>query len=405
MRQPQKKGRPEFTWVEQKKLWKKQIKNPQTGKWVAVYAETQAELRDKLRDKEEELAAAMVQRSPYVYEYAAKWYELHTAALSASGKQSHKNAINNHICPVIGNLPIDSVKPDDIRAVMQAAADLSRASQQKIATTLKMIFAAAEDNGMIERSPCRVLKPGGSKPTGKTALTKAQQERLISALTGTRILPFVELCLYAGLRREEALGLKWDCVTLTGPTPHISVRRALRWEHNQPIISDALKSSSAKRDIPIPPRLADLLRQTERVGALVCCRRDGSPHTSISFRREWEAVSSREERIATYRDNKHSGQTITRDLKVGDTVPYRGIEIAFDYHVTPHILRHTYITELILAGVNVKTVQYLAGHATAAITLNIYTHLLDNRPEQTAAAVLSAFDSQDTNQDTGKQQA
>ena len=42
--------------------------------------------------------------------------------------------------------------------------------------------------------------------------------------------------------------------------------------------------------------------------------------------------------------------------------------------ITPHIMRHTFCTNLINAGVNIKTVQYLMGHSTANITLNIYTH-------------------------------
>lgn len=42
-------------------------------------------------------------------------------------------------------------------------------------------------------------------------------------------------------------------------------------------------------------------------------------------------------------------------------------------HITPHILRHTFCTNCINAGMNVKTVQYLMGHATSAVTLDVYT--------------------------------
>lgn len=388
---PKKSTRPEFTWVEEKKYYKKQIRNPITGRWIAVYGKTKAEVRARLKEKELEFQEAANPKSPYVFEYAAKWYELNTANLSSSGRQSHKNAINNHICPVIGQMRLDEVKPDDIKSVMNVAANLSKASQQKIVATLKMIFLSAEENELIRRSPCRGLKAGGGKPAEKIALTKPQQTALIEALRDERILTFVVLCLYAGLRREEALALQWDCVDLDGPTPHIRVRRALRWEHNQPIITDELKSSAARRDIPIPPALTEQLRKIERVGPLVCCKSDGSPHSSISFRREWEAVSVREIHTVTYKDNKNKGKTITKELKVGDTVPYRHVKVAFDFHLTPHLLRHTYISELILSGANVKTVQYLAGHATAAITLNIYSHLMQNRPEHTAGVVLAAF--------------
>ena len=395
-----KNNRPEFTWVEEKQLYKKQMKNPQTGKWLAIYGKTKAELRERVREKEAEFAEAANPQSPYVFEYAAKWYELNTAGLSPSGRQSHRNAINNHICPVIGQMRLDEVRPDNIRAVMLAAANLSKASQQKIVTTLKMMFAAAEENELISRSPCRGLKAGGSKPPEKVALTKVQQAALIKELQGERILTFVMLCMYAGLRREEALGLQWDCVDLDGKAPHIRVRRALRWEHNQPVLTDKLKSKSARRDVPIPPILTEHLRSIKRDSGYVCCRRDGSPHTSMSFRHEWEAVAVREVHTVTYKDNKNKGKTITKELKIGDDVPYRNIKVAFDFHVTRHLLRHTYISELILSGADVKTAQYLAGHATAAITLNIYAHLMQNRPEDTAKSVLAAFSSQDTFQDT-----
>nr|WP_242958805.1 tyrosine-type recombinase/integrase [Flavonifractor sp. An112] len=59
--------------------------------------------------------------------------------------------------------------------------------------------------------------------------------------------------------------------------------------------------------------------------------------------------------------------------------------------VTPHILRHTYITNLLLRGVDIKTVQYLAGHERAKITLDIYAHLTYNRPEEIIEKINMAF--------------
>lgn len=43
-------------------------------------------------------------------------------------------------------------------------------------------------------------------------------------------------------------------------------------------------------------------------------------------------------------------------------------------HITAHILRHTYITRLFEAGLDVKEIQYLAGHSTMDMTLSVYTH-------------------------------
>lgn len=167
------------------------------------------------------------------------------------------------------------------------------------------------------------------------------------------------------------------------------MRRALRWEKNQPIVSDELKSTAAKRDIPITPELVAHLKEelAKSTGDYVIGGQ--SPWTETVFRRCWEAIKFRSVRKETIIDDKGKEKTI--EWKLGDKVRNHPVYITIDFHVTPHILRHTYITRLILAGVNIKVVQYLAGHATVDITLNIYTHLMENRPQDTAGAVLAAF--------------
>ena len=42
--------------------------------------------------------------------------------------------------------------------------------------------------------------------------------------------------------------------------------------------------------------------------------------------------------------------------------------------VTPHVLRHTFCTNVQQAGLDVKSLQYLMGHSNASVTLDVYTH-------------------------------
>ena len=384
-----KKNAPEFYYDQNRQLYRKRLKNPLTGKWtIDVWAPTKAELREKVRIRESELAAAGTEGKPYVYEYAALWYKLNTAGLSAKRRADYKNAINNHICPVIGNKAVADIKPDDIKAVMLAASDLSNSSQQKIVTTLKRLFAAAEDNELIKRSPCRDLKAGGKPPAEKLPLDKAQQRALLEAIRGCSVEPFVYLCLYAGLRREEALGMQWDCVHMEDQTPYLEVKRALHLEGtNRPVVNEMLKSKAARRKIPLPQPLMSCLRELQaarqqnkdkRIASspYVCCNKTGGSISGTGFRRMWHVIEVR---------------TIRDGYELGDKVRKHDIPITLGFHVTPHQLRHTYITELIMAGADIKTVQYLAGHATVQLTLNIYTHLMANRPEDTAQAVALAF--------------
>lgn len=64
---------------------------------------------------------------------------------------------------------------------------------------------------------------------------------------------------------------------------------------------------------------------------------------------------------------------------------------SLDFEVTPHQLRHTYITNLIHASVDPKTVQYLAGHQNSKITMDIYAKVKYNKPDELAGIMAGAF--------------
>lgn len=389
-----KRAAPEFYYSEKRQAYRKRLKNPLTGAWdVEVWGRTKAECRAKADARAAELAGAAAERlapgGVLVYEYAQTWYKLNTHGLGIKRCEDYQNAINNHICPAIGNKRLDAVTLDDGLDILRHSPQ-SKSSQQKIVTTLKRIFKAAADNDLIRRSPFADLKPGGKPAAEKKPLTKEQQAALLAAVKGKDVETLVLLCLYLGLRREEALGLKWDCVYLDAATPYVDVRRALRWEHNKPVLGDKLKSKAAYRKLPIPPLLLAHLRALPHKGDFVCHRADGEAHSASSYRRAWEDITEQEIKPVTYKSNR-TGEPVTRELAAGDKVPYRRAVACLDFHVTPHILRHTYITELFLSGADVKTVQYLAGHSSVQITLSIYTHLMANRPEDTAGAVLAAF--------------
>ena len=69
---------------------------------------------------------------------------------------------------------------------------------------------------------------------------------------------------------------------------------------------------------------------------------------------------------------------------------------AVPFHVHPHQLRHTYITELCAAGIDIKKIQYLAGHEDVTMTLRIYTHVRENTPEELYNTVQNIFSGSDS---------
>ena len=385
-----KRNRPEFYWIASRQLYRKRVKGPD-GRWHDAYGKTREICRAHARALENELRTGYVPPSGLqVYEYASTWYRLNTAGMKASTRERYRTNINTHICPAIGAMELAAVKPDDIREMMLSCSSLAKETQKKILIAARKIFRAAVENDLIEKNPCDGITVNGPPPKKREALTDLQRAQLVQAVKGTRAETFVLLCLDAGLRRSEALGLCWDAVHLDG-VPYIDVRRALNFDSNgKPELLDYGKSEAAARKIPIPPELSEhlLAKRGDKTSGPVVHDQHGKICSKQSFRVLWAAVKAREEHEATVWEN---GKKTRRMLRVGETIPKHRTVIALDFHPTPHMLRHTYITQLILGGANIKTVQYLAGHASVQITLDIYTHLMASRPEDTQAAVLAAF--------------
>lgn len=353
--------------------YRKRIKRPD-GTTEDIYGKTRAELEEKVLIRQNELAAEANPKPKqlFFYEYAAAWYKRREPHLSHDSRTLYAYQLNKVICPVIGNIPLVEVSSDDLADVMATRGHLSRSSQKKTVMVIKQIFDAALEAGAIDRLPSRKLKAEGKDGAQKRALTEEQQKLLIEAVKGLSVEPFVYLGLYTGMRREEICGLRWDSVDLTAAAPHIIVRRACRWpEKVRPEVNEVLKTSAAYRTVPIPPVLANYLRELQRKTpaspkAYVYGNKDGKAISYSTMRRRWDAITAR---------STDSGR------ELGEKVRNHKVTVTMDFHVTPHILRHTYITRLILGGMDLKRVQYLAGHSDPKVTLQIYTDLMGHAPE------------------------
>lgn len=62
-------------------------------------------------------------------------------------------------------------------------------------------------------------------------------------------------------------------------------------------------------------------------------------------------------------------------LRSAENFKYRDNPLDQLPRITPHTLRHTFCTRLVMSGMNIKTVQYLMGHSTVSVTLNVYSHI------------------------------
>ncbi len=78
--------------------------------------------------------------------------------------------------------------------------------------------------------------------------------------------------------------------------------------------------------------------------------------------------------------------------ELGTSKPHTNVVRTLDFSVTTHQLRHTCITRLFESGLDIKEIQYLAGHTTVEMTLRVYTHYQkESRQAETAKRVTEAL--------------
>ena len=141
--------------------------------------------------------------------------------------------------------------------------------------------------------------------------------------------------------------------------------------------------------------LSRWIREAKEVATseYVVANRDGGPLSYTQFKRVWQYIVTRSTKERTY-VRYINGQKIQRTVtpKLGEKAAHNGnVVYTLDFQVTPHQLRHTYITNLIYSGADPKTVQYLAGHKHSKITMDIYAKVKYNKPKELSSVVNKAF--------------
>lgn len=144
------------------------------------------------------------------------------------------------------------------------------------------------------------------------------------------------LLMYTGMRRGEALGLRWEDIDLENNVLHIR-RNVTHPQRNTPEITTP-KTKAGKRDIPLDENLIKLLEPMQDHGFIVGGNEDLI--TLSAHRNIWERINSR--------INLHGA--------------------------TAHVLRHSFLTYAVGETTDFKTVQGISGHADMGTLLNRYVH-------------------------------
>lgn len=301
--------------------------------------------------------------------YAEKWLET-LADLKPSTRRTYKSVVERQLIPAFGERILGTLRPDDVNAYL-AHCETPSAPEKKSRTLkpktrrniLLVLHKLLEDaraaghcamHALAERRAVR--RPKALRPEYEHEMEILNPEEVNTLLDKihAHYVPLYLTAVSTGMRLGELLGLQWGDVDRTAR--QIYVRRSLyKGQLYLP------KSKGSRRSIDVGDQV---------LGTLAAL----------------EAASHGEQGRAPARDHVFLSPEgrLTDPDNLRNRVWEPAIRAAGLRHVTQHSLRHTYASLLIAQGESIKYVQGQLGHASAAMTLNVYGHLFPQEKRASA---------------------
>lgn len=262
---------------------------------------------------------------------------------------SYTGHLTNHVVRRIGSMSIHDVDGPALNALY---AELLRAGRRqgrgnglspttvrRVHATLRRAFKDAVRWGLLEKNPVEACDPPRLARNDVMRTWSLEELRAFLDLTKSKELAELWLLLATtGMRRGEALGLRWSDIDLR--TRVISIRQTLVLVGYEARFSEP-KSARSRRVVVLDATTA---------GALEGLRKDATPRDLVFRTIDGEPLHPA---VVSKR---------FRDLVARSSLP----------RIRLHDLRHTYATLALQSGVHPKIVSERLGHSTIALTLDVY---------------------------------
>ncbi len=295
--------------------------------------------------------------------WSKKWLELYKMDKEFATINMYKNAINLHIIPFIGKIRLKSLRESHIVQMLNALNNKSR-QRDIVLETIKQILDKAIDNNYIYINVASKIKIKRHRSIEKQPLTDLEIGYINQVVDLDHRCFILLFMLYTGLRREEVAALLYKDIDLDNK--YIDVNKAIHWENNIPIVK--LTKNGEKRKVPILDIIYDTLVEMKL----------NHKNTDVVFAKySSNELMTESSMRALIRHSLHQINKLYKRDQVKNN-----IEDIKTIKFTYHQLRHTYACILHKADVPIKEAQYLLGHKSINILLNIYTHLDENDKEE-----------------------
>ena len=303
-------------------------------------------------------------------EYAEQW---RTVQVHRPTSAAHvEGMLRRHAYPVFGSRQLGSILPSEIQAWVKLLGTGDKTSKRRplapstiavVHAVVSGIFRSAIRDRKIVANPCEGTRLARTERRRVVPLTTTQVETLREELPDD-LKALVTFAAGTGMRQGEIFGLTRDRLRLLGLNPVVVVDRQLLTRLGRRTEFGPLKTPASYRTIPLPKTIVQALNEHLSLRQIgdedLVFTLDGRPITRQAFGHVWRPAA------------KLAGLTEA-------TGP--GI----------HALRHYYASLLIRFGESVKTVQARLGHASAAETLDTYSHLWPDSDDRTREAIDSVL--------------
>ena len=354
-------------------LWEARITD-EDGKRKSVYGKTRAlvaaKLTAALRAKDQGIPVQRDERLTLAA-FLRDWLPRHAARIEQSTASRYREFIELHIAPTLGKTTLTRLTAQDLeRLYAKKLESLSPSTVKKIHLCLHLALEDALRKGLVVRNVCDLATVPKPPRARFDVWNQDEANTFLQAARGERLEALYVLALSVAMRQGELFALKWRDVDLDTGALYLS--GSVRRHTGLGLILKAPKTATSRRRIRLPAHAVDALRRHK-------ARQDEEREILGDVWDDQDLVFA---------------NTVGRGLErqnVDAKDYYPLVERAGVPRIRFHDLRHTCATLLLRAGVHPKKVSELLGHASIAITLDLYSHFLPDMQEETAAAMDAIF--------------
>jgi integrase len=261
-------GEGSLIYLKTRKLWRGRLKVD--GQEHYVHAKSQADARRKLDGLKQTLAAGLpvVSGTLTVGQFLDRWLaESIKPRRQPATYQRYVLDVQRHIIPTLGKVPLAKLTQQQVQALLTAKqqSGLSPRSVQMIQGTLRAALNRAMKWDLVSRNVATLVDAIQVRRPKVRPLTPQQAQQFIAASEGDRYTALYQVALALGLRRGEALALRWyeaeqpelGGVDLEHRVVHI--RQGLQRIRGTGLMFVDVKTDRSRRDLPLPEMVIEAL--------------------------------------------------------------------------------------------------------------------------------------------------